>query len=159
MKKKIGLLLLVANVAFSQCNILTNERPDGNVIKYFNPKPILRQSQYELGASLYYNETTNKYFISLTVLLKTLNASKVEGNLSIQLKNTKQSISLNLIQSNIAQMNGRDVVIAMYEVDLKNLNLLKKYYLKSVFFKMNSKIYGSTINENSNLFINQLKCI
>lgn len=158
MKKLIFILALSVNFAFSQCNYNTNERPDGNIIKYFNPKPVIRQAGYELGTSINYNVTTKKYYISIAVLLKTLNCNSVENNLNIQLKNSTQSVSLALTQFNKTQMNGKDVIIALYELDVKSLNLLKKYSLKTVYFTMQSKIYGSTINENNNLLINELKC-
>ena len=158
MKKLIFILALSVNFAFSQCNYNTNERPDGNIIKYFNPKPIIRQAGYEVGSSIYYNVTTKKYYINIAVLLKTLNCNSVENTLNIQLKHSTQSVSLALTQFNKTQMNGKDVIIALYELDVKSLNLLKKYSLKTVYFTMQSKIYGSTINENANLFINELKC-
>jgi hypothetical protein len=159
MKKLLFILALSGNFAFSQCNYNTNERPDGNIIKYFNPKPIIRQAGYEVGASINYNATTKKYYINIAVLLKTLNCNSVEKKLNIQLKNSTQSISLGLTQFNKTQMNGKDVIIALYELDTKSLNLLKKYSLKTVYFTMQSKIYGSTINENNNLLINELKCL
>ena len=158
MKILFFILALSGNFAFSQCNYNTNERPDGNTIKYFNPKPVIRQVGYEVGSSIYYNATTKKYYINIAILLKTLNCNSVEKNLNIQLKNSTQSISLGLTQFNKTQMNGKDVIIALYELDTKSLNLLKKYSLKTVYFTMQSKIYGSTINENANLFINELKC-
>lgn len=159
MKKTLFILAVSLNIAYSQCNYITNERPDGNIIKYFNPKPVIRQTQYELGTSIQFNVTTNKHYISNAILLKNLNADKIEGNLAIKLINTNQSISLKLIQSNKTNFNGREVIIALYEVDSKSLKLLKKYSLQSIFFSMNSKLYGSSITENKSLFINQLKCL
>ena len=159
MKKLIFILALSGNFAFSQCNYNTNERPDGNIIKYFNPKPVIRQAGYELGTSINYNVTTKKYYISIKKKKKTLNCNSIEKNLNIQLKNATQSISLGLTQFNKTQMNGKDVIIALYELDVKSLNLLKKYSLKTMYFTMQSKIYGSTISENANLFVSQLKCL
>jgi hypothetical protein len=158
MKKIILILLFNSLLGYAQCDYKVNNRPDGNVIKYFNPKPVIRQSNYEVGAATYFNLTTKKYYINLTVLLKNINIDSVEDNLNIQLKNSTQSISLELIQFNKTQMNNRDVMIALYEIDSRSLDLLKKYSLKTLFFTMQSKTYGSTINENNNLFINQLKC-
>ena len=105
-----------------------------------------------------FNSSIKKYYINLTVLLKNIDCDSVEKNLNIQLKNSTQSISLELIQFNKTQMNNRDVMIALYEIDSRSLDLLKKYSLKTLFFTMQSKTYGSTIIENNNLFINQLKC-
>lgn len=158
MKALLLIFGICCNIVYSQCNYYTNERPDGNIIKYFNPKPVIRQLDYEVGSSIYYNVTTNKYYVSIAILLKTLSCGSVENNLNIQLRNSSQSISLGLTQYNKTQMNGQDVIVALYELDENSLNLLKKYLLKTMSFTMESKIYGSTINENTKLFINQLNC-
>lgn len=42
------------------CDIKTNIRPDGNIIKYFDPVPVAVEKDYELGLSIYKNETTDK---------------------------------------------------------------------------------------------------
>lgn len=161
MKKILTIItILITYFNYAQCSELkTNNRPDGNVIKYFNPKPLIKLSTYEAGASVYHNITTDKYYISIVILFKTLAQDDVSGSLTIQLKNTNNSISLKLIESNKTKMNGKDVCIAMYELDNKSLELLKKNQLKSVFFKIKSITHGNTITENNNLFINQLKCL
>lgn len=161
MKKKLTFIaLLITFLNYAQCSELkTNNRPDGNTIKYFNPKPLIKLSSYETGASAYYNVTTDKYYISIVILFKTLSQDDVSGNLIIQLKNTNNSISLDLVESNKVKMNGKNVSIAMYELDNKSLELLRKNQLKSIFFNIKSTTHGNTITENNNLFINQLKCL
>lgn len=37
----IILIILVITPSFNQCNYKTKDRPDGNVIKYFNPKTVI----------------------------------------------------------------------------------------------------------------------
>jgi len=142
----------------AQCDIKTNNRPDGNTIKYFNPKPIIREAGYEVGSSVYYNQTSNKYFINLSVLFLTMTQQDISGDLTIQLENSSNSIVLKISESNKVQMNGRNVTIALFEIDQKSQKLLETKQLKSVFFKMKDKIYGSTIKNNKSLFINQLSC-
>ena len=62
MKNYIFIITLLINViGNAQCDIKTNNRPDGNTIKYFNPKPVIRQNQFEVGTAIYKNET--KVFI------------------------------------------------------------------------------------------------
>lgn len=156
----IVLAILTTNYISAQCSELkTNNRPDGNTIKYFNPKPLIKLSSYETGASVYHNVTTDKYYICIVLLFKTLSQDDVSGNLIIQLKNTNDSISLELVESNKTKMNEKDVSIAMYELDNKSLELLKKNQLKSIFFNIKSTTHGNTITENNNLFVNQLKCL
>ena len=86
MKKIILILLFNSLLGYSQCDYQVNNRPDGNVIKYFNPKPIIRQSGYEVGVAINYNSSTKKYYINLTVLLKNINylTSFVGSNLRIK---------------------------------------------------------------------------
>lgn len=142
----------------AQCDYKTNNRPDGNTIKYFNPKPLIREASYEVGASVYYNQTSDKYFINLTVLFLTITQQDISGDLTIQLENSSSSLTLKISESNKVQINGRNVTVALFEIEQKSLNLLQAKQLKSIFFKMNGKIYSSTITNNKSLFINQLKC-
>lgn len=160
MKQFTLLLALFFSIGLTaQCtDIETNYRPDGNTIKYFNPKSILKQTHYEVGASIYYNQTTKTYFVNIAVLFKTLNQMDISGDLLLQLNNSSEGISLKRVVSDKIQMNGRNVSIAMYEIDKRSYNLLSKYSLKSLYFTMNNKTYGSTVTENNSLFINQLKC-
>ena len=160
MKKLFLIIFFTFSItnSFGQCDFKTNNRPDGNTIKYFNPKPIIRESGYEVGASVYYNETSNKYFINISVLFLTFTQQDISGDLIIQLESTNNSVVLKKIESNKVQMNGRDVTIALFEIDHKSLKLLKTNQLRSVFFNMKSKIYGSSIANNKAIFINQLKC-
>lgn len=149
----------ITNV-YSQCNdVKTNYRPDGNTIKYFNPKPLIKQSQYETGASIYYNQTTKTYFVSITVLFKTLNQMDISGDLVLQLNNSNEGISLKRVLSEKIQMNGHNASVAMYEIDKRSYNLLSTHTLKSLYFTMNNKIYGSMVTENNSLFRSQLKCL
>ncbi len=160
MKKLATLIIITFCIAngFAQCDYKTNNRLDGNTIKYFNPKPIIREASYEVGASVYYNVTTEKYFINLTVLFLTMTQQDISGDLTIQLENSSSSIVLKIAKSNRVQMNGKNVTVALFEVDNESLKLFEAKQLKSIFFKMNSKIYSSTISDNKALFINQLKC-
>ena len=67
--------------------------------------------------------------------------------------------SLKNIENKQVVMNGKRVTIGMFEIDKRSLIILKNNTLKSIFFEMNSKIYGSTITENKSLFMNQLQCL
>lgn len=154
----IIITLLISVLANAQCDIKTNNRPDGNTIKYFNPKPVIRQSNYEVGVAIYKNQTTNKFMVGLSVLFVGIRPMDVTGDLTIQ--NTSQkSIVLKLINSNQIKMNGRDLTVALFDLDNSSKKNLEKNYLKSLFFKMNGKIFGATVTENKSILINELNCL
>lgn len=159
MKRKLLtlVLLFIYSNNFGQCDIKTVNRPDGNTIKYFNPKPIVIQNQFEVGTAIYKNTTTGKMMINLTILFKTLPNKPLNGDLTIQTSNN-DGITLKLIKSEEVEMNGKKVAIGLYEIDKKSLNILKKYPLKSIYFNINSKKYGQSITKNGDIYINELNC-
>lgn len=154
----IFLTLFSIKSSYSQCDIKTNNRQDGNVIKYFNPQPIIKEKDYELGASIYKNQTSGQYLVSIIVLHKSGYYQNISGDLKIQ-TNSNNGISLKNIETKQVVMNGKKVTIGMFEIDKRSLIILKNNTLKSIFFEMNSKIYGSTITESKSLFMNQLQCL
>lgn len=154
----IFLTLFSIKCSYAQCDIKTNNRQDGNVIRYFNPKPVIKEKDYELGVSIYKNQTSGQYLVNIVVLHKNGNSQDISGDLKIQ-TNSNDGISLKNIESKQVVMNGKKVTIGMFEIDKGSLIILKNYTLKSIFFEMNSKIYGSTIKENKSLFMNQLQCL
>lgn len=159
MRKTILICFLLASNlnAFGQCDIKTVERPDGNLIRYFNPKPVIIQEQYEVGSAIYKNETSGKFMVNISVLFKTMQPKKVKSNLTIQ-TNGNRGIVLKLIKSEEIEMNGRKLAVALYEIDKTSLDQLKKYLLKSIFFYLDGHMYGSTITNNKDIFIKELKC-
>ncbi|WP_396143646.1 hypothetical protein [Flavobacterium sp.] len=159
MKTKLLTLFLIfiySNI-FGQCDIKTVNRPDGNTIKYFNPKPIIIQEQFEVGTAIYKNVTTGKMMINLTILFKSLPNKPLNGELIIQTTN-KIGITLKLIKSEEVEMNGKKVAIGLYEIDNKSIVELKKYPLKSIYFSIDNKKYGQSISKNNNIYINELNC-
>jgi len=159
MKTKLLTLFLIfiySNI-FGQCDVKTVNRPDGNTIKYFNPKPIIIQEQFEVGTAIYKNVTTGKMMINLTILFKSLPNKPLNGELIIQTTNNI-GITLKLIKSEEVEMNGKKVAIGLYEIDKKSIVELKKYSLKSIYFSIDNKKYGQSISKNNNIYINELNC-
>ena len=158
---KISIILLIALISttlHSQCTDLkTTKRPDNNTIKYFNPKPIIRQDAYEVGSAIYKNTTTGKYMVNITVFFKKMTPKDITGKLTIQTTNNV-GIELPLLLSEQVDMNGNKTVVALYEIDSKSLVELKKYPLKSIYFYLEGKMYGATTTENKSLFIGQFPC-
>lgn len=151
------LLFIYSNI-FGQCDIKTVNRPDGNTINYFNPKPVIRQSQYEVGTAIYKNETTGMYMVNISVLFKTIAPKKIKGKLTIQTTG-KRGIELKLVKSEQVDMNGRKLAVGLYEIDKLSFEELKKYQIKSIFFYLESKMYGATVTENKNIYSNEIKCL
>jgi hypothetical protein len=160
MNKLLTLIILLISVnIYAQCNDLkTTKRPDNNTIKYFNPKPIIRQDSYEVGTSIYKNLTSGKYMVSITVLFKKIAPKDIDGKLTIQTTNNV-GIELSLVHSEQVDMNGNKTALALYEIDSRSLAELKKYPLKSIYFYINAKMYGATVTENKSLFVGQFPCL
>lgn len=158
MKNLITIIIALISINVSaQCDIKTIKRPDGNTISYFNPKPVIRQTQYEVGTAIYKNETSGMYMVNISVLFKTLPPKNIKGKLTIQTTG-KRGIELKLVKSEQVDMNGRKVAIGLYEIDKSSFEELKKYPLKSIFFYVDKKMYGATVTENKTIYINELKC-
>jgi hypothetical protein len=154
-------ILIIGFITFNisaQSDIKTISRPDGNIIKYFNPKPIIIQSQYEVGTAIYKNVTTGKFMINISVLFKTLQAKDIKGKLTIQTKG-KRGLVLKLVKSEQLEMNGRKLATALYEVDKISFTELKKYPLKSIFFYLDNMMFGATVSKNKDIYINEIKFI
>ena len=154
------IIIIAALVSFNisaQCETKTVKRPDGNTITYFNPKPVIRQNQYEVGTAIYKNETTGMYMVNISVLFKTLAPKYIKGKLTIQTTG-KRGIELKLVKSEQVDLNGQKLAIGLYEIDKASFEELKKYQLKSIFFYLDKKMYGATVTENKNVYMNELKC-
>lgn len=158
--KKITLIIFLAiltNVS-AQCDIKTTKRPDGNTIKYFNPKPVIRLEQYEVGTGIYKNETSGMYMIAITVLFNKMAPKDISGKLTIQTTGVR-GLELKLLKSEQMEMNSRKLVLGLYEIDKVSLAELKKHSLKSLYFYLDKKMYGSTVTENKSICITEIKCL
>ena len=139
------------------CDIKVINRPDGNVIKYFNPKPVIQNEKYDIALSLYYNETTTTYFISASVLFKDMGVKNLTGDLLIQ-TDSDNGIRLKQVLSNNVTMNGEILSVGMYELTKRDLETLNKSNLKSVFVYLDENQYGNTLDVNRDLIVQQFKC-
>lgn len=160
--KKINILITLVFLNIiplsAQCNYMkTTNRPDGNVIKYFNPQPVIRQSDYEVGISIYKNITTDELMLNISVLFKSMQPKKLTKNAVIQTTNIK-GIDLVQLMTETIVMNGRDVSIGLYKIEKADFEQLKKYSLKSVFFYLEGNLKGSTVTENASILNIELDC-
>lgn len=153
----VTLIFLVITSSFGQCNFKTVNRPDGNIINYFNPKPVIIQSDYEVGISIYKNMTTDELMLSISVLFKSMTPKKLTKNLIIQTTNIK-GIELKPLVSETMVMNGRNVSVGMYKIEKADFFELKKYALKSLFFYLEGNLKGASVTENNTIIKNELNC-
>lgn len=153
----ISFIILIITPSISQCSFKTTIRPDGNVIKYFNPQPVIRQSDYEVGISIYKNITTDELMLNISVLFKSMQPKKLTKNAVIQTTNIK-GIDLVQLMTETIVMNGRDVSIGLYKIEKADFEQLKKYRLKSVFFYLEGSLKGSTVTENASILNIELNC-
>lgn len=90
MKILIAIIFIINSfTAIGQCNINTTQRPDGNVLKYFNPQPIIREPDHEIGISIYENTTTNVLMLNVSILFKGTSPQKLTDNAILQTSNIK----------------------------------------------------------------------
>jgi hypothetical protein len=152
------LLVLVTGNVFSQCDIKTNNRPDGSTIKYFTPKPVAKTSDHEAGLSLYYNVQSKEYTLTIFLLYKNGTPTKLNGDLIIQTTGDT-GISLKSYRHELVTMNGKEIGTSIYYLTQKDIAQLEKYPLKTLSVKVNNNIIGLTITENKNLIIKQFSCL
>ncbi len=161
MKKLLVLLVFVlfgSASLNSQCDIQTTNRPDGIIMKYFIPRPVIRTSAYEVGISIYKNINTNSYMLSVSVLFVEMSPKDLTNDLVIQTTNDN-GITLNQILTKQITMNGRVLANAMYSLDERDFSELSQYKLKSIFFYLGNNLEGSTVTENSNILTRELNCL
>jgi len=140
------------------CDIKTTFRPDGNVINYFNPTPVIRNSSYDLALSVYKNSTTGDYTISTAVLFKTLPYGSLTGDLIIK-TTSNRALKLRNFMSNKSNVNGQTLVLGIYLMTNEDYNTLISSSLKEVFVKINNSNVGGGVKSNQRVLINQFKCL
>ncbi|MGO3812674.1 hypothetical protein [Mesonia sp.] len=142
---------------FSQCNTQTTHRPDGVTMEYFQPKPVIRETSYEVGTAIYKNRTTGDLTLNLSILFKSKSPAKLTGNAIIQ-TSSNEGIELRPVVSELMKMNGRDVALGLYSITERDYDVMKNNKLKSIFFYLEDELTGATVTENNYILSNQLKC-
>ena len=160
MKKHLflfSLLIFICNVnAFAQCNIKTNNRPDGVTVNYMNPDMVGKGSSCELGLSI---STDGSDFYLNTTVLYLSSPKKISGDLIIELSNSK-SLVLELYTSELATMKGSEVSVSVFFLRSSDVNELASNKIKKIVFKESSgKNQIIIVSQNSDLVSKQLKCL
>jgi len=153
----IVILILISTLSiYSQCEVKTNRRPDGSVVKYQNAEFVGKGTSCELGLSV--SKTGDEYIINTTVRYFSPSKKQVD-NLIIQL-DIEYSVSLTLYTSELATMKGENIALGLYLTSEEDINLLKKYPIKRVIFKEtggNNQIV--TLTSNKDVLMRQIKCL
>ena len=159
--KTISFFLVIQFMAitytFAQCNSKTVHRDDGVTMEYFSPKPVIRTSEYEVGASIYKNRTTNDLLISVSVLFKTIKPQNLTGDLIIH-TTSDSGIRLKPVITDLIKMHGRDVALGLFLITQRDYEILKSSKLKGLYFRLEGNLKGDSVTENKDLFNKQLQC-
>ena len=160
MKKLILSIILICSAVLTtvaQCKIKTTERPDGSIIKYLDPKPVIRKPDYEVGISVYKNISTNEMMLNVSVLFLSKTPEKLAKEVIIQ-TNSDYGVKLKPLISELFTMNGKNLSFGLYKINERDFSILNQYALKSLFFYLKDEFIGATITENNSILKEQLSC-
>lgn len=150
--------LISQTLIFGQCDIKENIRPDGSTMRYFNPKPVAKLADFEIGIGAYRNTTANADYVTITLLLKNMTVADLRGDLTIQ-TTSSESVVLKMVESKSLTMNGRKLSVAMYEINPGDYKILLTKPLKSIYFNIYWDTYGYTVTENKTILNKELACL
>lgn len=159
--KKLSILICLIVTSFTalaQYEVKTIKRPDGIILKYFNPIPVVRAYNYEAGLSLYKNPDNSKYFVAISVLFKNTVAEELNGNLLIQTTG-KNGISLEPAYNRLVTLNGREVALSMYYLTEREINELKSNSIKLISFNVNDEIIALNLTENRDVLVKEFEIL
>ena len=148
------LLLLVSNVIIAQEEIQTFVRNDSIVMKYFNPKFVGQNKEYEAGLSLYKNITNNLYTLALSVVFKDNNPIELYGNLIIDLGENK-IVNLEPVFHKVLNPNGKVIESSLFYLSENDIKFLEKFPLQKIIFKVNNDTIILNVTYNKNIFIDE----
>lgn len=154
----IVFLSIICQFSFSQCQVKTTTKEDGNVLKYLNPMPVVRQADYEIGLSVYKNISSNITMLNVSVLFKGKEVRELEGDAIIHTSG-ERGISLKPVVFDLVEMNGKDVAIGLYEIEPILLSYFENNYLKNIFVKVGGDLVGASVSENKWIIRDNLNCL
>ena len=159
--KNIFLLISLIFSSFTvlgQFEVKTIIRPDGIILNYFNPIPVVIASDYEAGLSLYKYKAKNIYTVAITVLFKSSVPEELYGNLLIQTTGNN-GISLKPVMNELINMNGRQVAASMYSLTERDIKELSNNTIKMISFNVNNEIIALHLTKNKNLLIKEFNLL
>jgi len=154
----ILIILALTNNLNAQCNTKVINRDDGVTMEYFNPKPVIRTSEYEVGTSIYKNRTTGDLLLNVSVLFKTLKPQNFTGDLFIH-TTSDSGIKLAPVITDLMKMNGREVALGLFLITERDYKILNESKLKGIYFRLEGNLKGDTVTENNEILNKQLDCL
>lgn len=137
------------------CDVKVINRPDGNVIKYFNPFPVIQNKKYDIGTSVYKNSTSGEYTIA--VLFKDMEPIDITGDLIIQSGN--DGLQLKQFMSTISEVNGETSSYSIYLLTEADFNILQNSPVNSLFVDASGTQLGGTFGSLDELYIKEIECL
>lgn len=150
------LALLLANVAFSQCNCEQIHRDDGTIITQCIPLPVAYDNTTQIGLALSSNGEDD--FLSVTVRFKH-SAKELKGGVSIRLDNN-QMMSFELFNGGLAYIGNSEVAQGVYLLPKSKKLELRKSRIKTLSIKLNDNLlrtYEATSNRD--VLMKQVDCL
>ncbi len=149
--------ILLSNYdSISQCNVQTNRRDDGAIIRYLSPDRIGKCDKFFMGASL---QTNGSEFYVATVSVFPTQARNLTGTMTINFSNNKSSV-LEHISSQETTFNGYPATLSIFFADENDLKNIKSSSLKYLLVQLDNNIYQTVIVKmNSDILQKQYKCL
>lgn len=143
-------------LASAQCNVKTNNRSDGAVIKYLNPELVGTGSGCELGLSISTNGTD--YFFNTTIRYASTSV-KSTGTLKIGLSNNL-SLDLKLYSCELATMKNSEISVAVYLLTQSDIVKLKKSVIsKIIFTELGGRNQIVLLSKNVDVALRHINCL
>lgn len=152
----IFIFIGLTHYASAQCNVKTNSRSDGVVVKYLNPELVGTGSNCELGVSISTNETD--YFFNTTVRYAS-NSVKSIGTLKIGLSNNL-SLDLKLFKCELATIKNSEISVAIYLLSKSDIEKLKKSAIsKIIFTESGGRNQIIILSKNFDVALRHINCL
>ncbi|MDB5089630.1 MAG: hypothetical protein JWR09_3624 [Mucilaginibacter sp.] len=145
-------LLFCAHAGYSQCNIQSNNKPNGSVVRYLRPEMVAANEKLEVGFSMQTNGS-NYY---LATIIRYLNLAYAPGNLTIS-NDLNQTSILKLFRAEKTYLNGSNVYLVVYILSKQDIKRLTSSNLKYIVFKTADNILN--VSKNKDVIAAQYKCL
>ena len=157
MKKLIAIVyvFMCSYTGYAQCNIQTNSRADGVVIRYLRPELVAANEKLEVGFSI----QTNGSSYYLATMIRYLSTASAPGDLTIS-NELNQSSILKLYRAEKTYLKGSDVYLAVYILSKQDIKKFTSSNLKYIMFRTSDNtLNGLKISKNNDVIISQYQCL
>jgi len=157
MKKIIAVTYLVfcTYIGYTQCNIQSNYKPDGTIVRYLRPEMVAGNEKLEVGLSIQTNGS-NYY---LATIVRYLSTAYAPGDLTIS-NDLNQTSVLKLLRAEKTYLNGNDVYLAVYMLSKYDIKKLASSTLKYIMFETSDNTLNALkVSKNKDVIGIQYKCL